>query len=189
MKGFLFCLSYFLLIVTCQSHAQLGQGFEIDAVFFDPWYIHSLNDDSLLVLDPKNEQQAFQLISVPKGKVLNSHRIGRGPGEISSEGDKIINIFANTISVWDSGSRQILKYDRNLTYKTSLLPNVPAMYVTPLNDSLAYVSTQINANDFLHLYSINGRELSDKPKRKYFTEVNKKLKPLNENFLLKQGPF
>ena len=179
----------FCFLISIKSHAQLQKGFNIDLVTFDPWYIHSLNDDSLIIIDPQNKKQALQLTSVTKGKVLNSHGIGRGPGEISSKGDKIINVIGNTITVWDSGSRQILKYDRSLNYKTSILPNVPAIYATLLNDSLVYVSTQVNANDFLHLYSVNGRDLSAEAVRKYVTEVDKKLKPLNENYLLKQGPF
>jgi hypothetical protein len=189
MKRFLFFLSSFLLIVTYQSHAQLDQDFEMEAVFFDLWNIHALNDDSLIVVDIKNNAEALQLISVANGEILSSKRIGRGPGEISSDGAKIITITSNRISLWDSGAKQLLQYNRRLNYQNSLLIDSPVMYVAPVDDSLAFASTSFPTKEFLHLYKVNGRSLSSTPINTYSTDVNEKLKPISTNHLLQQGPF
>lgn len=177
------------LLLTSTSYGQLKQAFVVDAPFVSPWYIHALNDDSLLVVDPKNKKKALQLISVPNGKILNSQRIGRGPGEISSDGAKIINITSNTIFLWDSGAKQLLKYNKSLNYQNSLLIDSPVMYVAPVDNSLAFASTSFPTKEFLHLYKVNGRSLSSTPTNTYSTDINKKLEPLNKNYLLKQGPF
>lgn len=180
-----------LVILFCANNAfsQLNKAFEIKTQLIDPWYIHAISDDTLLIIDPKNQTQALQLRRVPDGDIIESQRVGRGPGELAAQGSKIVNISSDAIFLWDSGASQLLKYDRNLTYKTSYRTNLSALSLAFATDSLAFATSGIPSSNYLNTYEVEKRSISQKPVKKFTTDVDSRLYPLSKNYLLNQGPF
>lgn len=184
-----FCLLSLCFLITQPLKAQLTKAFEIEGQYYSPWYIQAFNDDRLIVFDGKNEKQALQLRRIPNGEILNAQRLGRGPGELSGTGPKIINRAANRISVWDANAKKMLIYDGTLNYRSSVLVNKPAMNVAFTGTGLAYITSSVPQEPFLKLFKTTENGLSSKPVQTYTTEKHEALAPIAENFMLRQGPF
>lgn len=183
-----------LLIVLCfflsttQGYTQLTKSFEIKEQLFDPWRIYALNDDSLIVVDPVNDQQTLQLRILPEGTIDHAHRTGNGPGELASQGGKIVNADSSNIFVWDTGSRRMLVYNRDFTYQTNISSKIIGMRAGAV-DSYLFASPSGLTDDFIRIFTLNGRKASDDPVKIYPVNVDKRLAPLADNFMLRQGAF
>lgn len=185
----LFCLLSICFLITQSLQAQLTKAFEIEGQYYNPWYIQAFNDDRLIIFDGKNKKQALQLRSIPNGEILNAHRLGRGPGELSGVGPKIINRTADRISVWDANAKNMLLYDGKLNYRSAVLINKPVMNVAFSGTGMAYATSSLPEEPFLKLFKTTENGLSSKPIQTYTTKNHPELAPLAENFMLRQGPF
>lgn len=178
-----------VLVIANNAYSQREQAFKIENRIFDPWHIHHLGNDSLIVIDIKNDLESVQVRRLPDGKIIGSQRLGRGPGELSPVGDKIVNMTDDYIFIWDSGARQFLQYDWELTYKSSVFTDLPLMYLAPFGDSQTVASIAMPGSDYLHLYNYKEREIDTAPKKTFTTDQNDRLAPIKNNYLLRQGPF
>lgn len=183
-------LLFVIILASSQiTFSQTAEEFTIEDRLFDPWYIHHLSDDTLIVVDLRNSDQAIQLRTLPDGEIIRSQRTGSGPGEVSNQGAKIVNTTEDHIYVWDAAAREFLQYDRQLNYRNSFFTDSPLMYVAPLGDSLAVGSMSRPSKNFLHIYKTRSRELEADPVTSFSVKEDSRLEPIQSRYLLRQGPF
>lgn len=184
-----------LIFLSLVIHPANGQELKKTLVYQDniysPTNIYALNEDTIIVVDLSNRDAVLSMHDLKSKTVIASHRAGRGPGELSQKGRKLISIINNNLFLlWDNNQRKGMVYDRDLTYITDIRYNDRSISsAVILNDSIAVVRKFYNFETAAEIRRFNNNNIIDKVLLKIDTDYYDSLKPISINFMVDQGPM
>ncbi|MEX0596978.1 MAG: hypothetical protein WD512_10815 [Candidatus Paceibacterota bacterium] len=188
-----FIFSTHLLLLS--SQIILAQGFELvgtlNSNIYSPSEIFVLDEDRIVTVELTNKYGVLNLIDFNTGEVLASRPAGRGPGEFSQNGKKLITLTNdNSLWVWDNGRRRGFIFDKDLNYHTDVISNDKSVTdAIHLNDSTIVVRKMFSTNTVFCKNKLNGNRISDESFHCFNSESIKNLESIKKNPLLNQGPM
>jgi hypothetical protein len=149
-----------------------------------------VGDGRVVVLDPVNDSAALSLIDVRDGRVLVSHRLGKGPGEIPYDGEYALTRRANgEIWLWSSQSRVLNIYNEDLGFEAALKVDGSSAAVVPVGESEALRLPRSFGDDnpYAILHEV-GKEYRLGASTVVTADAYTELDPLSDHPMLRQGP-
>lgn len=188
-------LLFFSTLLLLNNQIILAQSFDLVGVqnsnIYSPSEIFVLDENKIVTVELTNKFGVLNLIDLDTGNLLATQPAGRGPGELSQKGKKLITLTSdNSLWVWDNGRRRAFLYDKNLKYLNDVISDdktvTDAIY---LNDSTVVVRKMFDTNIVACLNKLIGNRISNESYYCFQNGSIKNLSSIKRNPLLNQGPM
>lgn len=166
---------------------QFDEQYRLEKGLANPSDFYVTDRDRAVVLDEKRLACALAFIDLTSGTPQNCHAIGRGPGEIAAQGQKVVTKRSDG-SIWVSDTRGTKVYASDLSYRFDVR-GINAQLTAPLSDTLVGQYLFAPGNALVRMHHLKSeREVGVDPIGTVSIDRWTALEPLRNNFMLRQGP-